>query len=870
MEPVSALGIAAAVVQFADFGYRVVKGTYDAYKSSSSRAVGNIKPTTASHDLSQLLQNAEAKLENRWPGQGTPSSPTNDAGSPEDIFRRLCCECREIKSALDEIFAKLVPRGRSRATMAASSLAVELKRVSRAGEVGRLAERLNRVRQQTMAAILVLLLGEAKESGVDIRQFAQQQVDIMDKLDRIDEVTRNFSEDVVNFIGARPSRRDPSGVSKMVRYVLSDRWNAKDYLDRTQSVQHIAMKESVYVANVRKVLQSLFFSSMGHREGQIPQQYAKTFEWIFKQPRQSSDGHPLWHNFSAWLEGDSSQIYWITGKPGAGKSTLVKFIAHDERLQCSLNRWARGARLLIGHYFSWIAGAHKLQKSHEGLLRTLLFEILQQDNSLVPRIFPGRWFLLEIFDGEVDLPQPQFDELLVAFRTLLSETAETLRLALIIDGLDEFEDDHRTLVGLLREANEKPWVKICTSSRPWNVFKDEYIHNPTLQLEKLTHKDIALYLRERFQRSLGFQEFEATNPSMASSIVNAIVERAEGVFLWASVVSGLLEESFQEGHNPADLRATIDGLPGEVSQLFAYIWDRIQLRFLAEASRYFDLMAVCHNLNLTPYSLTFWLGSEEDVADDDVANMTGEYLSKAVASLARRLVSRTGGLLEIFGPPAEPEASRVGYMHRTASDWVRDNWASTTFATKEGFDPTLWVLRGESLRLARSIHSGATVSWGDIAYVFEKAAYVKDTPSNRAALAHILDQLDEHSSKASSLSIQDYPENIAFGPFLQPLPDKPYYKLPLRLELIELILQHGLCAHNIKKTRDMVGMVIARLLDRYALRLEGSAGVAHEEAPRRKESAAVAHEEAPRRKESATVKSRGRRLLLQLKNLIHI
>ncbi|RYO85379.1 hypothetical protein DL766_000452 [Monosporascus sp. MC13-8B] len=428
MEPLSALGIAAAVVQFADFGYRVVKGAYGAYESSSSRVVGDIELTTASHDLSQLLKNAEAKLENRWPGQGAP--------------------------------------------------------------------------------------GEAKESGVDIRQFAQQQVNIMDKLDRIDEATRNFSDDVVNFIGARSSRRDRPDVSSMVNYVLSGRWNAKDYLDRSQSEQHIDMKESVYVANVRKVLQSLFFSSMGHREGQIPQRYARTFEWIFKEPRQSSDGHPLWHNFSAWLEGDSSQIYWITGKPGAGKSTLIKFIARDERFQCSLNRWARGARLLIGHYFSWIAGAHKLQKSHEGLLRTLLFEILQQDNSLVPRIFPGRWFLLEIFDGEVDLLQPQFDELLVAFRALLSETAETSRLALIIDGLDEFEDDHRTLVGLLREANGKPWVKICTSSRPWNVFKDEYIHNPMLQLEKLTDEDIALCVRERFQRSPGFQEFEATNQSI--------------------------------------------------------------------------------------------------------------------------------------------------------------------------------------------------------------------------------------------------------------------------------------------------------------------------------------------------------------------
>ncbi|RYP01598.1 hypothetical protein DL764_006164 [Monosporascus ibericus] len=337
-----ALGIAAAVVQFADFGYCVVKDTYDAYESSSSRAANDIELTTVSHglshdlshDLSQVLENAEAKLENGWPGQEAPSSPTNDAGSPVDIFRRLCRECREIKSALDEIFAKLVPRGKSRVALAASSFVVELKRISRAGEIDRLAERLSQVQQQTMIAILVLLLGEAKD-GANTRQFAQQQADIMAKVAQIDEAAPNFR-------------------------------------------------------------------------------------------------------------------------------------------------------------------VHKLQKSREGLLRTPLFGILQQDNSIVSRIFPGRWFLLQIFGGKVDLPQPQFGELLAAFRALLSETAETLRLALIIDGLDEFEDDHRTLVGLLREANRKPWVKICTSSRPWNVFKDEYIDNPMLQLEKLTHEDIELYVTKDF------------------------------------------------------------------------------------------------------------------------------------------------------------------------------------------------------------------------------------------------------------------------------------------------------------------------------------------------------------------------------------
>ncbi|RYP43141.1 hypothetical protein DL770_011821 [Monosporascus sp. CRB-9-2] len=872
MEPLSALSVAAAVVQFAHFGYNVIKGSYDVYESSSRRIANGIEPATISHDLTRLLENAEAKLEDEWPRQPVPLSPTNDAGSPGDIFRRLCSECRDIKSALDEIFAKLVPRGNTRVALAASSFAVELKRISVAGEVDRLAERLSQVRQQTMTAILVLLLEEAKKSGLDIRQFAQQQVDIMTKLDRIDETTRNFSEHVVNFVGVRSSS-NRSDVSKMVHYVLSDRWNAKDYLDRTQSVQHIGIKDSVYVDHV---LQSLFFDSMGHREGQIPQRHAETFEWIFKEPRQASDGHPLWHNFPAWLEGGSSKIYWITGKPGAGKSTLIKFVADDER--------------------------------------SLLLEILQQEKPLLSRIFPGRWFLLQIFDGEVDLPEPQLDELLVAFRALLSETAETLKLALIIDGLDEFEDDHRKLVGLLREANKKPWVKICTSSRPWNVFKDEYIHNPMLRLEKLTHEDIELYVRDRFRRSPGFQEFEVINPPKASSIVNDIVEKAEGVFLWVSVVS-----------------------------------------------------AACRSVNLDPYALTFWFGGEEDAVNDKVASMTTKYFSNAVASLGRRLVSRTGGLLEIFGSPAEPEENHVGYMHRTASDWVRDNWASVSSTTEGDFDPMLWVVRGESVRvlLHSRRHKAAPPLhgfWSAIKKIFEAAKYIKDTPSNRATVAHSLDRLDEHLKQAPSrrlrgsssslhwsnhddfrpngtigygkyslsfdghlsflgfvarfpvvpyikFKLEEDPaafstdpsysgilQNIAFGSFtragrIESLLNIGQLDIQLRLELTELILQYGLCAHNVKKTRDMVVLArdiikpafslaelqevgiyayfdqFAGLLDRYAPMLEGSR-CSQEGAVRQEE--AVCQEEAVGQEESVAVKSRRRRLLMRLKKLIRI
>ena len=44
-----------------------------------------------------------------------------------------------------------------------------------------------------------------------------------------------------------------------------------------------------------------------------------TFDWIF-----SEDGP----GFAQWLK-DGKGVYWIYGKAGSGKSTLMKFISSD-------------------------------------------------------------------------------------------------------------------------------------------------------------------------------------------------------------------------------------------------------------------------------------------------------------------------------------------------------------------------------------------------------------------------------------------------------------------------------------------------------------------------------------------------------------
>ncbi len=76
---------------------------------------------------------------------------------------------------------------------------------------------------------------------------------------------------------------------------------------------------------------------MSERRAGIRPAHQKTYRWIFEPPKTPgnvpSNASP-WSSFVNWLEqDDTSQMYWVTGKPGSGKSTLMKYIVESERLE---------------------------------------------------------------------------------------------------------------------------------------------------------------------------------------------------------------------------------------------------------------------------------------------------------------------------------------------------------------------------------------------------------------------------------------------------------------------------------------------------------------------------------------------------------
>jgi hypothetical protein len=75
-----------------------------------------------------------------------------------------------------------------------------------------------------------------------------------------------------------------------------------------------------------KILGSMSFSDMNSRIAKIPDAHGKKFKWIFFDQDVAAGASFRGVGFPAWLEQSSQLIYWITGKPGSGKSTLMKYL----------------------------------------------------------------------------------------------------------------------------------------------------------------------------------------------------------------------------------------------------------------------------------------------------------------------------------------------------------------------------------------------------------------------------------------------------------------------------------------------------------------------------------------------------------------
>ncbi|PMD21984.1 hypothetical protein NA56DRAFT_670561 [Hyaloscypha hepaticicola] len=284
---------------------------------------------------------------------------------------------------------------------------------------------------------------------------------------------------------------------------------------------------------------------MSIRQETISVAHQNTFEWIFCDPVAHQK---LWSNFDQWLESGNG-IYWINGKAGSGKSTLMKFVLNHDRTQEKLDIWSQGGKLLTPGFFFWRSGDRD-QATQESLLRSLLYDVLERRRELIPAVFPDdweKWCFLASNNVLISFSDWTLAKLKVAFQLLVNQTSHQLRFCFFIDGLDEYSGDHEDIATYFSELSSSEFVKFCLSSRTWPIFRELFQNRPQLRLQDLTFEDIQLYVENRLSSSPRMLHLERTDPESAAQLVQSLVHKACGVFLWVNLVVKSILKGLQGG-----------------------------------------------------------------------------------------------------------------------------------------------------------------------------------------------------------------------------------------------------------------------------------------------------------------------------------
>lgn len=480
-------------------------------------------------------------------------------------------------------------------------------------------------------------LSRTVSSSESERQYARPEYE-----SRIDSISRDLE-------GLRLDAQKWSDASSLAAITEAD---VKKFRVRLAKINE---SEDALLAD--RIVSSLNYDSRPVRHDSVPQAHKDTFQWAFDS------------RLSDWfLSGKGT--FWVSGKPGSGKSTFMKFIAKHQRTRELLAEWAGSSdTLAVAAHFFWIAGT-PIQKSWQGLLQSLLFDLLRGHPHVVSLASPNRWAAAKAGQWQAAAEPWSVSELSVALRELARADHVPLKMCFFIDGLDEYDSNHAELCQVLRDMASSPHIKMCLSSRRWPVFEKNFGNESQecLDIHELTRDDIRKFVNDQLQvepRWTAEVSQEATLEK--SELENRIVAQADGVFLWAFFVTRTLREGLSNGERLGDLSRRFRQLPSDLDQLFQHMLENVDPVDHPKMAGF--LQAAIHALEPLHVDL-YWQLEREFEGHGPQSRCPAEIgPPKEIDTCMRReqtvrsINETTKGLLRLVH-------NRVEFLHRTVKDFV--------------------------------------------------------------------------------------------------------------------------------------------------------------------------------------------------------
>lgn len=688
-EALTLLGLVANVLQFVEVGRALLSAAKEAHDDGK----GLSKDIQHVHLLLEDIRSTRDWVEKSI----DPSLPMS---TDEVAIWKYSEECDAIAASLDQVLGKLRVRDDAKPRNF-ESFRVAVVGFAKRSEVQKLVDRLEQLDERLRRRLRQVL----DKAAVDRAALLHDEVvnttisgfsSVVEVIERLD--SRNRDLDIF---------RDQTFDELRLELLKEIRVNKTTLSQTVVELAENARRTDEY----HKLLESLLYDEIIQRFSDIEEAHTRTFRWMFRDDGSTS--------FPLWLE-STSDLFWMTGLAGSGKSTLMKYIVENRDTRFRLVRWAGKKKLIIGSFYFWNQGT-RMQKSLLGLMQSLLFQIARSDDQLARTLCQHR----------SHEPEPwSLQELREVFRRF-SEMETSSTFCFFIDGLDEYDGDEEDIITFVKTLAASPSIKICVSSRPWNRFRQAFgASNHILTLEELTRTDIMKYVESELTESEAFQRSVALDPR-CRSIAKQVAERAQGVFLWVYLVVRNLKRDLQSEESFEHLQRRVDELPPTLSQWFQKIFERIDPIYRMETARLLLITLFLEDNDLPPLPLLAYHCLEAEVHDpsyavESVLDTAPTGLSDVPNAQRIAVLRLNDRCRDLMRPRTDRRYKmntvhrvHLGFLHRTVRDFLREHSVDKLIAKAGHYSPAcslarvhLSLYKRYPIDLFWSIDEGAVVPAG--------------------------------------------------------------------------------------------------------------------------------------------------------------
>lgn len=317
---------------------------------------------------------------------------------------------------------------------------------------------------------------------------------------------------------------------------------------------------------LQEALDSLPFPNMHFRHATIQSAHVETCGWILETPELTNWSYR--HERSDMR----SRCLWIKSKPGAGKSTIMKFIARHAEEQAKRKAERLSLKRIqqqsvdesdgeeINIYFFFNARGNQLERTAEGMYRSIIHQLYNQQTEKKHRT----WLtahnkpMLTGWEWPLEVLQTTFEDAVLV-------TGDG-RVTCYIDALDECDEAQvRGVVSFFEQLCEQAATggvrfRVCFASRHYPRISVKNCLEIVLEDQRGHREDIHKYISTRLR---------ILTPDV-DEIRTELYSRADGIFLWVVLAVKLLNQESDRGRNYA-LRQRLTEIPNGLNNVFRNI-----------------------------------------------------------------------------------------------------------------------------------------------------------------------------------------------------------------------------------------------------------------------------------------------------------